>query len=335
MSVWGETILFDHLTPERILSSVESFGYRCTGRIQQLNSMENRVYQVELDLEDSEITNKYSRDVIAKFYRPGRWNELQIREEHQFLFDCIENDVPVVAPLKNSNHDSLAYNSESKLWFCLFPRVGGRVPDEMTDEQVQIMGRLLARLHLTGETKTAQHRVTLNSETYGYNHLEYLRESQTIPLDLSSRYFKAAETILETCTLLYAKLNLQRIHGDCHMGNLLWSQEGPFFVDFDDMVVGPAVQDIWLLTPSRDDYSLRQRNLLVDAYDQIKRFDREELKLVEFLRSLRLIHFSVWIKKRYQDQSFQRAFPDFDSWNYWNQQTLDLEDQLNYIKKTL
>ena len=204
-----------------------------------------------------------------------------------FLADLVEAEVPVVPTLPLHGNNTLAQVPGTKIWFCMFKRVGGRVPDEMNPEQLAIVGRLLARMHLCGEKNKADHRQRIDQVTYGENHLKYLLDSKTIPIDLSGRYQRAAEAIFVHAAPLFAKATYQRIHGDCHLGNLLWSDQGPFWVDFDDMLMGPVVQDIWLLTPGRDEYSLKNRQTLIEAYSTFRKFDSAELALIEPLRALR------------------------------------------------
>lgn len=336
MSAWGqETILFDNLTPDLVLQAIEAQGYRCTGRLQPLNSMENRVYQVELDLgEGTEIRSKYERDRIIKFYRPGRWTKEQILEEHQFLKDLQDAEIPVVPPETLENGSTLNQLATTPLWYCIFPRVGGRVPDEFSKDQLQFLGRLLARLHICGEQRQAKHRIIIDHSSYGEAHLKYLVDQKTIPLDISRNYQQTVEQICAIASPWFKEAQNHRIHGDCHLGNLLWTDTGPFWVDFDDMLTGPAVQDIWLLTPGIDDYAVQQRKELLNAYSSIRKFDDKTLQLIEPLRALRYIHFSAWIKRRYKDRSFQRAFPGFDSWGYWQQQLEDMKEQLRRIKES-
>lgn len=335
-SAWGsdQTQLFYELTPERVLSAVEDHqGCRATGRLQQLNSMENRVYQVEIELPSDFVPKStYDRDRIVKFYRPGRWTREQISDEHTFLRDLGAAEVAAVAPLPFRDGETIGQVPGSKIYYAVFPRIGGRVPDEFSDAQLQMMGRLVARLHICGESREAEHRLRIDPNSYGYEHLRFLVDSGTIPMDLRGAYQSTVEAICTMTEPWFAEATYHRIHGDAHMGNILWADQGPFWVDFDDMLVGPAVQDIWLLVPGVDDYGLRQRRVLLDAYRSVRKFDGRTLRLIEPLRALRYIHFSAWIKRRYDDPSFSRAFPEFDTWNYWQGQINDLAEQLARIK---
>jgi Ser/Thr protein kinase RdoA (MazF antagonist) len=333
LSVWGDktTSFFYELTPGRILDAVEaSTGLRCTGRAMALNSMENRVYEIELEL-DEKPKNPSDRFVIAKFYRPGRWTREQIQEEHDFLSELQEDEIPVVAPKRLTDGATLHVMKEAPIWYAVFPKIGGRSPDELSDEQAAQVGRLLARLHNVGATKKAEHRLTLSPETYGLQNLKHLVDQNILPPDVKAAYVATVETICRITAPWFADTTAIRIHGDCHFGNLLSGRDSLFFVDFDDMVSGPPVQDIWLLTPGRDDYATRLREILLDAYETMRPFDRRTLRLVEPLRALRFVHFSAWIGRRWQDPAFPRAFPHFGTAKYWQDQLVDLKEQLALI----
>jgi Ser/Thr protein kinase RdoA (MazF antagonist) len=332
-SVWGdkETQFFYQLTPERILDAVESStGLRCTGRAMALNSMENRVYEIEIEL-DEKPGNPSDRFLIAKFYRPGRWSEVQILEEHAYLDDLVENEIPAVAPRRFLDGRTLHKLPDVDIWYAVFPKIGGRSPDELDDEQLARVGRLLARLHNVGASKPSKHRIQLTPTTYGIANLKYLLDSDAVPLEIRGDYKTTVESICELSEPLFTKAECQRIHGDCHLGNLLSGREGLFWVDFDDMVRGPKVQDIWLLLPGRDEYAQRQLRILLAAYEEMGTFNRETLKLIEPLRALRFVHFSAWIARRWQDPAFPRAFPHFGSTRYWQEQLVDLREQKAYI----
>ena len=245
LSTWGseETKYFYELTPERILDAVETFGFKCTGRCMALNSMENRVYDVEIEVDDEKsLRTRSERFRIVKFYRPGRWTETQIREEHQFLLDLTELEIPVVAPLQFGDGETLLKVPDCNIWAAVFPKVGGRNPDELQDDQLPLVGRLLARLHNAGATREASHRVQLCPATYGLENLQFLLDQQILPEQIEDRYADLVEEICDISEPWFAESEVQRIHGDCHLGNLLWGDAGPFWVDFDDMVRGPCVQ---------------------------------------------------------------------------------------------
>lgn len=332
--IWGneQTQFFYQLDPETILSSVESIGLIPTGRCFALNSMENRVYEIQIESESTVATEHF---VIAKFYRPGRWTQEQILEEHEFLKDLKEAEVPVIAPIE-INGSTLFEVPNQKLLFCVFPKQGGRAPQDMNEEVLQIMGRLLARIHSVGATKKAPHRIQISPDTFGIQNLEYLLQSKSIPHPYEHEYSKVVREICEISAPLFANIRNQRIHGDCHLGNIISRENiGIYFIDFDDMLMGPAIQDIWLVVPGGDDQAKQDRLILVEAYESMNDFDRTTLKLVEPLRSLRLIHFAAWISKRWEDPAFKQAFPFFGNDQYWATQTSDLQQQLQKIQDEL
>lgn len=327
MTESSETRFFFELTPERILDAVELLGVRCTGRCLQLNSMENRVYEVEVEL-DGEPESPAERFRVVKFYRPGRWSKEQIGEEHRFLLDLKAADIPVVAPIEFPDGSTLQQVGALEIYYAIFPKVGGRSPDELDSEQLLWLGRLLARIHTVGAQREAKTRLRLNPATYGIENLKYLIDSGVVPRETQAAYRGVVERI---CTLVepwFQEVKTQRIHGDCHLGNILWGRDGPFFVDFDDMVVGPCVQDVWLIVPGREEQQLQN---LLSGYELMRPFDRNSIRLIEPLRALRFVHFSAWIARRWHDPAFQRVFPQFGSGGYWGEQLSDLNDQLTII----
>lgn len=324
---------FYSLTPEGVLRAVEHLGFRCTGRALALNSMENRVYEVEIEIQDeSSVKSRYDYFRVVKFYRPGRWTREQILEEHKFLMQLSSADIPVVAPLKTDDGETLHKDPQSEIWYAVFPKCGGRSPDELTNEQAERIGRLIARLHLVGAREPAPHRLTLSPESYGIENLKFLREGGFLPQEVAPAYISIVEAICSISSPWFAQTSKQRIHGDCHAGNILWGNEGPFLLDFDDMVMGPCVQDLWLLLPGRDEEARRLLELMLSGYEQLKSFDRDSLRLIEVLRALRMVHYSAWIARRWKDPAFTRTFPHFNSPGYWNIQLADLREQLGIIQ---
>jgi len=321
----AETRFFYELTPDRILAAVEAWGLRPTGRCLALASMENRVYQVEIEL-DERPRNPNDAFRVIKFYRPGRWTEQQILEEHRFLLDLVEADLPVVAPLELADGNTLARVPDVAMFAAVFPRKGGRAPDELEGEDLDRLGRLIARLHAVGALRTADARLRLDIDSYARPDLAYLVESGRLPAAVRDAYRMIFETICELADPWFRAADAQRVHGDCHRGNVLWGSEGPMLVDFDDMVVGPCVQDLWLLTPGRDEDALRRRLRMVEAYEQMREFDRAQLRLVEPLRALRVVHFSAWIARRWEDPAFPRVFPEFGSERYWFEELSTLRE---------
>lgn len=339
-SSWGDarTQYFFELTPERVLDAVEASGIQCTGRCVPMNSFENRVYDVEIEEGDSRssaekgdapfASSAYGRQRIVKFYRPGRWTKEQVLEEHQFVSDLARAEIPAIAPLKFPNGETIATLS-SGIHYCLFPKIGGRSPDEINDEGLIRVGRLLARIHQVGRERSAPSRPVLNPSTYGEANLEYLLEKNLIPSEFRARYALAAREICRTVDPWFRDARMQRIHGDCHLGNLLFRGENAFFIDFDDMVIGPPVQDLWLLLPTR---SRQKLELLLEGYEEIGEFDRTSLRLIEPLRALRFIHYTGWVARRWDDPAFPQAFPQFGSYRYWKDETEDLEQQWHRIR---
>lgn len=324
---WGSepTQFFYKITPDKVISAVESSGVRCTGRCIQLNSMENRVYELELESDETQPNSKSF--CVVKFYRPGRWTREQILEEHQFLFDLEANEIPVIAPNCFSDGQSLHQDAETGIYYTLFPRKGGRAPEELNDESLERVGRLLARIHAVGSQKPASHRITLSPETYGRKSLAFLKTARLVPDEFWDRLESAVLKICEISEPWFQQTPFQRIHGDCHFGNILWTQGGATFLDFDDMVMGPPVQDLWLVVPGRDEEARRQFQVMLQAYESMRSFDRNSIRLIEPLRALRFIHFAAWIGKRWEDPAFPRTFPEYGSQKYWHDLTLDLEEQ--------
>jgi Ser/Thr protein kinase RdoA (MazF antagonist) len=319
---------FYSLVPEAIFDAVEAAlgqGARATGRCLSLHSMENRVYDIELEDE---------RRVVAKFYRPGRWSREAILDEHRFLSELHSAEVPAVPPLPLGNGEtvaSTAKGSDEGIFFALFPKVRGRSLPKLSDEQLLQCGRFLARLHNVGALGTAPHRPLLSAEVYGGQALSYLLKSGAIDIQVQSRYERAATAIVRAAAAALATVPVVRLHGDCHLGNLLWQDSQPFFIDFDDMLTGPAVQDIWMAVRGRDDEAKRQRAILLSGYEQLRHFDHATLRLIEPLRGLRMVHFSAWIARRFSDPTFQQMFSDFTTYRYWQEEVSALEEQLRLI----
>lgn len=309
------TDLFFALTPHKVLEAVEKAGHACNPLCYPLNSFENRVYEVELE----DRTR-----IVAKFYRPGRWTEVQILEEHQFLADLEEAEVPVCPPLQLPNGRTL--DTIDGILYCLFPRRGGRAPDEPDEELLMRLGMLTARLHNVGASRQADHRLRLNGTEFVRKSLATFRERNIVPPRFVERYQRAADYIAKAIDGYLETASVHRIHGDLHHGNLLLRDDILCVIDFDDLVVGPAVQDIWLLVPGRDVESRMRREIFLEGYEQFRRFDRRTLALIEPLRGMRRIHYAAWITKRWHDPIFPRTFPQFGTEGYWDEETRDLEE---------
>lgn len=302
--------------------STKDVPVRATGYIQALNSIENRVYSIEL--EDGQIA-------IAKFYRPARWTFEQIREEHDFIARLNQGEIPSIEMIPQTGptvHPSCATlgTTENGIFFSVSKRIRGRIMDELAPNQLRQLGRFLARLHGVGSSFQFQARATLSVATHGQASLDFLLQSPHLKDNGKARYQNVANRILQT---IAPRLNGQKtfpIHGDCHLGNVLWNETGPFFLDFDDSVNGPPVQDVWMIIRGRDDTAKRDRDELFSGYEEMRSFDYDTLALIEPLRAIRIIHYAAWIAKRWGDPSFSRLFPEFGTERYWNGEIEALEE---------
>jgi Ser/Thr protein kinase RdoA (MazF antagonist) len=308
------------LSPDRILDAVESLGLVSDGRLLALNSYENRVYQVGIEDETP---------VIAKFYRPGRWSEAAILEEHAFSQALAEREIPVVPPLAIGGRTLHQFGGYR---FSVSPRRGGRAPELGDSEVLTILGRFIGRIHLVGELVPFAHRPTLDIESFGEEPRNYILAGDFLPPELEEAYRTVSAHALEGVRACFARAGAVRplrLHGDCHMGNVLWTEQaGPHFVDFDDTRMGPAIQDLWmLLSGDREAMSVQLGDVLA-GYEDFRELDLRELHLVEALRTLRLIHYSAWIARRWDDPAFPAAFPWFNTQRYWQDRILELREQI-------
>ncbi len=308
---------FLRLTPDAVLAAVERAGLEPSGHVTPLVCLENRVFDVRL--EDG-------RHVVAKFYRPGRWSAEAIGEEHRFLADLAEAEIPVCRPLTLPGGGTVGQAEE--LFYAIWPRTGGRAPDELTDAELATLGRLLARIHNVGATRDAPHRPRVDLHSRLEEPLARLLEGGWLPSGCGRRLERAAREVGRLYAERSRGVPVHRIHGDCHAGNLLRGREGWFFLDFDDCAVGPAVQDVWMLVPGRDAEGERQRRVLVEAYREFRDFDGRWLGLVELLRAMRFVWYAAWVARRIDEPAFRDAFPHFGSGDYWERETRDLEEQL-------
>ena len=306
------------LTPDVILDAVETFDLRCTGALQALNSYENRVYRV--DIEDA-------RPVAAKFYRPGRWSDAAIREEHSFALELAAQEIPVVAPLARAG-ETLAEHAGFR--FALFPWQPGRVSELNRREEREVLGRYLGRLHRVGRTKKFAHRPMLTVQSFGRESADFLLANQFLPDYLAASYRTLADQLLDAVGARFEAIAAPtlRLHGDCHLGNLLWTDGAPHLVDLDDCRSGPAVQDLWMLLSGTHAEREAQLGQVLSGYSQFMEFDPSELALIEPLRSLRLMHYSAWLARRWDDPAFPVNFPWFNTTRYW-------EEQLQYLREQL
>ena len=312
---------FESLNPDFIIDAIESAGFKSDARILELNSYENRVYQI--GIEDDE-------PVIAKFYRPGRWTLEQIHEEHDFTRELADHGLSVVAPLTIStdagNRSSFHYG---EFEIALFPRRGGRAPAVDDLDCLEVLGRFIARLHNVGAVDQFRFRPAINVKDYGWNSREFLLNEHFIPAELIEAYDSVSEPLLNMIEKAFAEVSFRplRLHADCHMGNVLWRDEQPHFVDFDDARTGPAVQDLWMLLSGDDESMSIQMSRILKGYRDFRDFDPGELRLIEPLRTLRMMYHAAWIARRWDDPAFPRAFPFFNTQKYWSDHILELREQ--------
>lgn len=305
---------FFSLTPDRVLDAVEVGGLRSTGRCLPLRAFENRVYEVELT-DDSRL--------VVKFYRPGRWTREAILDEHRFLADLAESEVPVVAPIDLGNGSTLS--EVDGILYAAWPKVRGRVMDELDSEMRRRIGRVIGRMHAVGAARPAPHRWRLDTQHYVKEPVDAIIDGGFIPENLAGRYRDLALRIASVADAALAAAPKQRIHGDLHPGNVLWTSDGPLLVDFDDSLMGPPVQDIWLLSRGDSEEARRGREDLIEGYELFREFDRSMLALCEPLRALRIIYVSGWIARRWDDPSFPAAYPTFKGdHRYWMQEYEEL-----------
>jgi Ser/Thr protein kinase RdoA (MazF antagonist) len=321
------TDLFLSLTPEKVLAAVEGAGLHCNPVCYPLNSFENRVYEVELE----DRTR-----IVAKFYRPERWSEEQILEEHEFLRDLAADEVPVcpVRPFP----DGSTLRRIDHIFYSLADRSGGRAPDELDAQAARRLGMLAGRLHNAGARRAAPHRLRLTADAFVREDLAWLDAHAILPKHLHQRYLDTAQAIageIDGALAVLAPAQLHRIHGDLHLGNVLIRDGVLRVLDFDDMVTGPAVQDLWLALPGRDAEARALREAYLEGYEQFRLFDRSTLRLIEPLRGLRVIHYAAWLARRWHDPAFPAGWPHFGTLEYWQRETEDLEEQLALIRGEL
>ena len=315
---------YANLSPGSVLDAIDSLGLRCDGTLLQLNSFENRVFQIRL--EDGSLR-------IAKFYRPGRWSDAAIGEEHAFTLELAAHDIPVVPPLVINGH-TLHHAAGHR--FALFSRQGGRTPEIEQEQTLEWLGRFLGRLHAVGARTAYQVRPALDIETFGVAPRQLLLAGGWLPEDLRAAWSGITDAALDAVRDAYARagrVRLLRLHGDCHPGNLPWSEDGPHLVDFDDSRSGPAIQDLWMLLSGDAPDMRRQFAALLRGYTLFHPFDAREIHLVEALRTLRLIHHSAWIASRWTDPAFPAAFPWFGSARYWQDRILELREQVALMQE--
>lgn len=325
MTADGDPHPYSDLTPDRILAAVESFGLRCDGRITQLNSYENRVYQLGLESDGL---------IVAKFYRPGRWPDAAILEEHQFTQALRGEDLPVVPPQTAEDGTSLKHFGPHRV--AVFPSIGGRPPALDRDEDLRQLGRLVARIHNLGALEEFAHRPGFQPGEVAARAVESVARAKVIPDDLVASWEALTKDLVELIRHRVGAAGapaLLRLHGDCHPGNILWREDGPWLVDLDDTRMGPAVEDLWMFLSGDRDYQQARLAELLAGYTAFRSFDARELGLVQALRSARLLHFLGWIAERWSDPAFPRAFPDFGENRFWEGQILSLREELAFLQE--
>ncbi|MGY4830878.1 serine/threonine protein kinase [Sphaerotilaceae bacterium SBD11-9] len=316
------------LTPEAVLDALDSVGLRGDGRLIQLNSYENRVFQVFL--EDGRV-------VVPKFYRPGRWSDAQILEEHAFAAELAEAEIPVIAPWRLGN-STLAHVSiaSSPYRFSVSPRQSGRAPELEDPSTLEWLGRFIGRIHAVGATASFEHRLTLDIATYGEAPRDWLLASGMIAIEAQDGWKRAVDEVLDEVRRCFDAAGAYRpirLHGDCHPGNVLWTDAGPHFVDLDDALTGPPMQDLWMLLSGDRPAMQGQLYSLLSGYEDFMEFDWRQLRLVEALRALRMIHYSAWIARRWADPAFPVAFPWFGGRSYWSEQITRMREQLEALRE--
>ena len=313
---------YARLDPNVIFDAIESTGVLCTGSLLALNSYENRVYQIGIE---------NAEPLIVKFYIPHRWSSAAILEEHQFSLELIQHEIPIIAPLI-INEQTLHHHLDFR--FALFPRRGGRALELDNSEQLKWMGRFLGRLHKVSACYSFKHRIQLNTQSYGYEPYEFIIEQSFIPDYLKPNFCNTVEIALQKikqivqCT---GQVDQIRLHGDCHAGNVLWSESGPHIVDLDDCLMGPAIQDIWMLLPAEPKQLDSQLAQILQGYCEFHDFNSRERHLIEVLRTLRMLHYSGWLAKRWADPAFPLNFPWFNTPVYWQNQMISLNEQIELL----
>jgi len=319
MSEQQQTQAFSELGPNQVLDAVEGVGYRCDGVLLALNSYENRVYRVGIDDQPA---------LVAKFYRPQRWSDAAIIEEHQFCAELAELELPVVAPLTDGDGNSLFRHGNYR--FALYLNRPGRAPDLEDADSLEQLGRLIGRLHNVGAVRPFEHRPTLSIDGLGQQSRDWLLQQGFIPANVVPAYESVSAQLLEQVQQAFERAGSPqsvRLHGDCHPGNVLWVGDSAWFVDLDDARMGPALQDLWMfITGDRNEMTARLADLL-DGYTRFRDFDPRELQMLEALRSLRMMHYAAWLARRWQDPAFPQAFPWFNSERYWGEHVLALREQ--------
>ncbi len=312
---------FSLLSPDVIIDGLESKGFSVDSGLLPLNSYENRVYQFH-----DENLVKY----VTKFYRPQRWQLAQIQEEHDFSFELLEHELPIVAPLKRDGESLFEHQGYH---FSVFPCRGGRIFEVDNLDQLEWMGRFIGRIHAVASKKSFIHRPSFTTDEMLRQAQQTIAASGFVPESLHVAFFTVLSQVIDLATQQYQVNKQIRLHGDCHAGNILWRDEGPHFVDLDDCRAGPAIQDLWMMLSGDRQQQLMQLDTLLMAYEEFYSFESKELLLIESLRSMRVVNYMAWLCKRWQDPAFPRNFPWFNSEKYWEQQILMLKEQVSALQQ--
>jgi len=315
---------FAKLTPDYVLQAVEAQGFLTDGRMLALNSYENRVYQVGLD---------EAEPVIVKFYRPKRWSREQIQEEHNFTFELAEQEMPVVTPWRNADQHSLLQYEDFML--TVFPRRGGRAPELDNFDNLYTLGQCLGQMHRVGQASDFEYRPKLDIHTYGEQSMEFVAQNM-VPDSLRDAYQSLCDDLLVAIRGRFenaSSVRWIRTHSDCHIGNILWRDDSPHFVDFDDARMAPAIQDLWMLLSGERHQQIAQMTELVEGYEVFQPFDTRELQLIEPLRTLRMMHYCAWLSRRWDDPAFPLHFSWFNTERYWGEHILQLREQFALLQE--
>lgn len=327
MKFQAEETPYFGLGPDLILNALDRVGWKTTGKLIPLNSFENRVYQIGVYDEEREF------DVVAKFYRPGRWSQNQLLEEHEFTFNLSEFELPVIAPIR-INQESLF--KVDKFQFAVFEKIGGRAPNLEDDSVLSWIGRLIGRIHAVSATQSFRYRPSMSAGQFGREPVDFIINNGFMPAELRETYeglVDLALTAIDGALKGAENSSFIRLLGDCHPGNILWMEDGPSFVDLDDAVMGPAIQDLWmLLSGDREAMALQLRKVLI-GYEQFMTFDYQQVALVEPLRTLRIINYAGWLAQRWNDPAFQVAFPWFGSRRYWEEHLGHIREQIGLMQE--
>jgi Ser/Thr protein kinase RdoA (MazF antagonist) len=324
----NSAVPFARLTPETVLDALDGVlatgGVRTDGRLLPLNSYENRVYQV--GVEDGP-------PVVAKFYRPARWSDAAILEEHAFVAELAAREIPAVTARVL---DGRTLHTFDGYRFSVFERRGGRAPDLDRRDTLEWLGRFIGRIHAIGQTRNYAERPTLDIDTFGYEPRDFLLAQRFVPNDVRTAWETVVNLALEGVAHAFERageIRALRLHGDCHPSNVLWTDAGPHFVDFDDSRMGPAIQDLWLLLPGERAEASRALTDLLAGYEDFCEFEPRELYLIEALRTLRLIHYQAWLARRWDDPAFPAAFPWFNTQRYWEDRILEMREQIGAMQE--